>query len=208
MGKKYIIELNPDCVEGEYLRIPARIAGKEQWLVTKAALTPCTELDLEQVRKEAYEEGKKQAKVQAELDVCHDIEKVAKENYKAGLADAWEAARKIAKLDSAEQKRIYGGFGIYYIAHEFSAQEAIKKIRQYEQEREEIKIGDEVERILDGEVDSKAVFLEENKGYYHCLFWTGSFFSTLSYPKKQFRKTGRHFPEIAAVLEKIRGEQK
>ena len=57
MGKKYIIDLNPDCVEGEYLRIPARIAGEEQWLVTKAALTPYTEPDLEQVRKEAYAEG-------------------------------------------------------------------------------------------------------------------------------------------------------
>ena len=87
--------------------------------------------------------------------------------------------------------------------------EAIEKLKTYEQEQEqeEIKVGDEVERILDGEVDSKAVFLEEDEGYYRCLFWTGCCFTILGYPKKQFRKTGRHFPEIAAVLEKMRGEQ-
>lgn len=73
--------------------------------------------------------------------------------------------------------------------------------------KQEIKVGDEVERILDGEVDSKAVFLEEDEGYYHCLFWTGCCFTTLGYPKKQFRKTGRHFTEIDAVIEKMRGDQ-
>jgi len=49
--------------------------------------------------------------------------------------------------------------------------------------------------------------LEDDEGYYCCLFWTGCCFTTLSYPKEQFRKTGRHFPEIATILEKMRGEQ-
>lgn len=164
MGKKYIIVLNPDCVEGEYLRIPARIAGEQQWLMTKAALTPYTEPDLEQIRKEAYEKGYEDGFVAGYLKAEKSGQSFYEDGYKRGLSEAWEACR--------------------------------------------IKVGDEVERILDGEVDSKAVFLEENNGYYHCLFWTGSFFTTLSYPKKLFRKTGRHFPEIAAVLEKMRGEQK
>ena len=214
MKKKYIIALEDRNVWScgfptkTLLLSDVSIFGTDLASVnTGIELTPYTEPDLEQVRKEAYEEGKKQAKVQAELDVCHDIEKVAKENYKAGLADAWEAARKIANLVSGEQRRLFDCFGIYPIACRFSAHEAIEKLKTYEQEQEEIKVGDEVERILDGEVDSKAVFLEEDKGYYHCLFWTGRFFTTLSYPKKQFRKTGRHFPEIAAVLEKMRGEQ-
>jgi hypothetical protein len=89
----------------------------------------------------------------------------------------------------------------------YDASEAIDKIKEYEDGKHEIKVGDEVERILDGEVDSKAVFLEEDEGYYRCLFWTGACFTTLAYPKKQFRKAGRHFHEIATVLEKMRGEQ-
>ena len=217
MGKKYIIEIPEDKIEdfvgSTHFLMPYMMAGHIGHHDTGLLIEPYTEPDLEHVRKEAYEEGKKQAKVQAELDVCHDIEKVAKENYKAGLADAWDACRKICCYE------IDGGYHVTHmldlfdrddlpkILSGYTATEAIEKLKTYEQEQEEIKVGDEVERILDGEVDSKAVFLEENKGYYHCLFWTGSFFTTLSYPKKQFRKTGRHFPEIAAVLEKMRGEQ-
>lgn len=184
MGKKYIIEI-PDDKIGDFIGsthflMPYMMAGHIGHHDTGLPINPYTEPDLEQVRIEAYQEG---------------------------LADAWEAARKIANLVSGEQRRLFDCFGIYPIACRFSAHEAIEKLKTYEQEQEEIKVGDEVERILDGEVDSKAVFLEENNGYYSCLFWTGSFFTTLSYPKKQFRKTGRHFPEIAAVLEKMRGDQ-
>lgn len=158
MGKKYIIDLNPDCVEGEYLRIPARIAGEQQWLMTKAALTPYTEPDLEHVRKEAYEQG-------YYIGYSKRIDK----SYEDGLSDAWEAARKIANLVSGEQKRLFGGFGIYFIAHEFSAPEAIEKIRQYEQEKEMDGLRQNIQTIVD--------------------------------------KCGYSLDEIAAVLEKMRGEQ-
>ena len=121
MGKKYIIEI-PDDKIGDFIGsthflMPYMMAGHIGHHDTELPIEPYTEPDLKHVRKEAYEEGKKQAKVQAELDVSHDIEKVAKENYKAGLADAWEAARKIANLVSGEQKRLFGCFGIYSIAH-------------------------------------------------------------------------------------------
>lgn len=173
MGKKYIIELLDDC-PSEFKGIivfgltPTGQISAEPIPVEE--LTPYTEPDIEQVRKEAYEKG---------------------------LIEAWECAKKIQDT----------GGNLNWWIHNTSASEAIEKIRQYEQEQEEIKVGDEVERILNGEVDSKAVFLGDDEGYYHCLFWTGACFTTLSYPKKQFRKTGRHFPEIAAVLEKMRGEQ-
>lgn len=119
-----------------------------------------------------------------------DLEQVRKEAYEKGYEDGFVAGHLKAEKS---------GQSFYEDGYKRGLSDAWEACR--------IKVGDEVERILDGEVDSKAVFLEENNGYYHCLFWTGSFFTTLSYPKKQFRKTGRHFPEIAAVLEKMRGEQ-
>lgn len=205
MGKKYIIELNPDCVAGEYLRFPFSCnAGEQQWFVTKATLTPYTEPDLEQVRKEAYEEGKKQAKVQAELDICHDIEKVAKENYKAGLADAWEAARKIVTMPdrdfiNSDILDLDPGESIFT---KYTASEAIEKIRKYEQEQEEqIQVGDEVIAT-----SGKAVIVSINDDKDKARYIYHD--STLGFDKVcNLSKTGRHFPEIVAVLEKMRGEQ-
>ena len=52
---KYIINLNPDCVDGEFLRIPIRVAGEEQWIKTKASLTPYTEPDREAIENEVWE---------------------------------------------------------------------------------------------------------------------------------------------------------
>ena len=212
MGKKYIIELPENTHWIQWIMEGTKDHHPYMDFKQVEDLPPYTEPDLEHVRKEAFEEGKKRAKVQAELDVCHDIEKVAKENYKAGLADAWETARKIHYMPEGDILDLFPDcYASVCTAAQailkYDASEAIAKIKEHEDGKQEIKVGDEVERILDGEVDSKAVFLEEDKGYYHCLFWTGSFFATLSYPKKQFRKTGRHFPEIATVLEKMRGEQ-
>lgn len=207
MGKMYIIELPENTHWIQWIMEGTKDHHPYMDFKQVEDLMPYTEPDLEQIRKEAYEEGKKQAKAQAELDVCHDIEKVAKENYKVGLGDAWEAVGKIYNMCSDVRHKIFKENLIRKILSDYTASEAIEKLKAYEQEQEEIKVGDEVERILNGEVDSKAVFLEEDKGYYHCLFWTGRFFTTLSYPKKQFRKTGRHFPEIDAVIEKMRGEQ-
>ena len=168
---------------------------------------------MEQVRKEAYEKGYEDGFVAGHLKAEKSGQSFYEDGYKRGLSDAWEACRKICCYE------IDGG---YHVAHMldlfdrddlpkilsgYTATEAIEKLKTYEQEQEEIKVGDEVERILDGEVDSKAVFLEEDEGYYHCLFWTGCCFTTLGYPKKQFRKTGRHFTEIDAVIEKMRGDQ-
>ena len=211
MGKKYIIEIPEDkiadFVGSTHFLMPYMMAGHMGSHDTGLPIEPYTKPDLEQFGKEAYDKGYHDGH-----NVCYEnakdlMEEKKNEAYQHGLADAWEAARKIALMDTETSENVTGYFGLFRIMDNLTASEAIAKIKEYEDGKQEIKVGDEVERILDGEVDSKAVFLEENKGYYHCLFWTGSFFTTLSYPKKQFRKTGRHFPEIAAVLEKMRGEQ-
>ena len=179
MGKKYIIDLNPDCVEGEYLRIPARIAGEEQWLVTKAALTPYTEPDLEQVRKD--------------YDAF----------YEQGLTDAWEAARKIIHMPEGDLLNIFtecysAVCTALQVLLKYDAAEAIEKLKAYEQEQEEIQVGDEVVaasgkavvlRVLD--VNAYYVYKDATWGFMRC---------------DELVKTGRTFPEIATVLEKMREE--
>lgn len=57
---------------------------------------------------------------------------------------------------------------------------------------DEIKVGDIVERYINGKLDSTGIYLGEDGGYWSCLFWTGTVFGTFAYPKNQFKKTGRH----------------
>ena len=54
---KYIIDLNPDCVDGEFLKIPIRVAGENLWIKTKASLTLYTEPDEDEIRQMAHEEA-------------------------------------------------------------------------------------------------------------------------------------------------------
>ena len=199
MGKKYIIDLNPDCVEGEYLRIPARIAGEEQWLVTKAALTPYTEPDLEQVRKEAYQNGYETGYE----DGYNEPGKNKQEAYQRGLNDAWEAASEIAVIPYDEMEKIFGATG-WHIFMKCTASETIEKIRQYEQEQEEFHVGDEVEMKCDVR---PAIYMQGTKGSdeIYLLFNDGS--CGLHSKSEIERKTGRHFHEIATIFENMRGEQ-
>jgi hypothetical protein len=81
-------------------------------------------------------------------------------------------------------------------------QEAIEKLKAYEQEQEAIQVGDEV--ILDGR--KYVVLVVDEDGIPEKLLEPDGYTLTLTTDVK-LPKTGRHFPEIAAVLEKMRGGQ-
>ncbi len=70
---------------------------------------------------------------------------------------------------------------------------------------DEIKVGDELEHTVSG-YTSKAIFLEkikDDEDWYKCLFWTGCGVTILTYPKRQFKRTGRHF-DIDRILEEMK----
>ena len=131
MGKKYIIEIPEDkiadFVGSTHFLMPYMMAGHIGHHDTGLPIKPYTEPDLEQVRKEGYEK-----------------------EYYIGLNDAWEAVGKIYNMCSDVRHKIFKENLIRKILSIYSASEAIEKIRQYEQGQKEIKVGDEVERILDG----------------------------------------------------------
>ena len=161
---------------------------------------PYTEPDLEQVKKEAYENGYRAGYV-----------KYLNKSYEDGLNDAWDAAKKIALMDTETSENVTGYFGLFRIMENLTPMQAIEKIRQYEQKQEEYHIGDEVIRhykneFMEGD-DAPSIFLSEEDGNFRCIAFNGRSIIIAEYPKHQYRKTGRHFPEIAAVLEKMRGEQ-
>lgn len=132
MGRKYIIE----------------IIGGEEGDMDFSTIEPYTEPDMEQVRKEAYEDGYKTAKVQCNIQAEKDLREVGERHYQKGLSDAWEAARKIGSNSMCSLKEMGFDFSqcvfndynpSWYVVKNYSASECIEKIRQYEQEKEELK---------------------------------------------------------------------
>lgn len=202
MGDKYIIELEDKPFHKENGDFLYRVKGFNSLVFDMTGickLTSYTEPDLEQVRKEAYDKGYDDA---AE-EIGSDEQAIADKAYKNGLSDAWEAATKILKANWRERNGTFGAVTLLEdIFLDNTPAEAIEKIRQYEQELEnEFKVGDEFENEKSGK---KFVVLKMNgkeidryidvDGKTYCM--------TVKY--KEMRKTGRHFPEISSVLEKMR----
>ena len=131
------------------------------------------------------------------------------EAYQAGLNDAWEAAKKIIRMPDGD---ILDLFPDCYASVctavqailKYDASEAIAKLKAYEDKHtDRIEVGDIVERYIDGKLDSKGIYLQEEGGYWRCLFDTGAVLMTFAYPKGQFKKTGKHY-DIASILEAMR----
>lgn len=191
MGKKYIIEKDDN---ESIWSIYADANGDAT--IEGVSLTPYTEHDIEQVRKEAYEAGMNSNAVRMADDKAHEA-------YQKGLNDAWECARTIFCTSTGELARIFDleedDNGLLWVYHEYTASEAIEKLKAYEQEQDgEIKVGDEVINQ-----NKTAVVTEITDRYTRIMYSDGSGYALFA---KGLTKTGRHFPEIAAVLEKMREE--
>lgn len=168
-------------------------------------LMPYTEPDMEQVKREAYEQGLNDANYA-----------IADDSYKKGLSDAWEAARKIGSNSMCSLEEMGFDFGqcvfndynpSWYVVKNYSASECIEKIRQYEQEQEEqIQVGDEVVGTYTGEEETEPFVIirkipEIDPTYYFGIYSKSGEFCQGGL---KLKKTGRHFPEIAEVLQKMK----
>ncbi len=157
--------------------------------------------DFEQVRKEAYEQGRKDVETQfCSYDAC----KNRQEEYLRGLADAWEAARKIlfnpddGGMSAVDVNEVFGE-NSWTVMKDFSASEVVAKIKEYEDSKHKIKVGDEVKCI---EANWTAIVTKIKEESLTLMDYSGAIAN--GYKITRFVKTGRHFPEIAAVLAKIK----
>lgn len=223
MRKKWVIELPENTHWVQWILESTKDHHPYMGFKQVEDLTPYTEPDLEQAKDEAYNEGYKagrEAEKTRQKLRQPDLEQARKEgyekglndanyaiaddSYKKGLSDAWDAARKIFCTSVGELKKIFDleedNNGVLWIYHEYTASEAIEKLKAYEPEQEEIKVGDEVI----SEDDTKGVVFDFDDYLLHVLDENGV---SQGWPREDIAKTGRHFPEIAAVLEKMRGEQ-
>ena len=161
MGKKYIIELPENTHWIQWIMEGTKDHHPYMDFKQVEDLTPYAEPDLEQVRKEEFENGYENGFVAGHLKAEKSGQSFYEDGYKRGLADAWEAARKIANMPYGEEEKVFGSGGWTFI-EKHTAYESIEKIRQYEQEKEEqITKGDIVLIKSTPEVEILATYADE-----------------------------------------------
>lgn len=202
MGKKYIIELEePEMFDERKFYTCTQIPW---WALSEDIvenLTPYTEPDLEQVKKEAYEQGRKDGKIEGQAETWVCVKKIAfnpesvecvddlvRMGFDVGDGNGWSEA-------------------IEELFEKYTATQAIEKIQQYEQEKENIQVGNEVksgdekyivlQKYLNNIDELMVVLFNRRNGEidkWHLYNGNGVI----------FEKTGGHFPEIATVFAKMR----
>lgn len=161
---------------------------------------------------EACEEARNVGYKNGYQDGCNDKQHDLEYDYAKGLEDAWELARKIVlpEWDSNkkgytinEMKEIWNRRGYSRILEDFTAQQALAKIKEYEEKQKEaaeIKVGDEV--IYDRE--KCVVTAIANGGYTIMLLGLGGgYMVRTTRDEIQGKCTGRHFPQVDEVLKQM-----
>lgn len=79
-----------------------------------------------------------------------------KEGYDAGLNDAWVAARKVVLseeeggLDCTDLDQIFGNFNPVSVINDYSAEQVIQKLKEYEREQKDKEIEDRIRHATEG----------------------------------------------------------
>ena len=203
MKKKYIIELPENTHWIEWLMTVPEEHRLHMGFKHVKDLTPYTEPDLDAIRKEEYYKGFQAGSANTSLVITDNtIRERIEEAYQQGLSDAWDALKKIRQMSFETRKEVFGSDVLKEI-YEFPVSECIEKIRQYEQRQyEQIQVGDEVEWNGDRYT---VTYIDVDEAYVDVIDCScGSVCDRLAI--KAITKTGRHFPEIAEVLARMRGE--
>lgn len=150
-----------------------------------------------------YEARREEESKSARMIVDYDAD-LLKTTYEEGLNDAWEMARKIRLYPSdggisiEDLGKIFGNQTHYDILRDYSAQEAIEKIKAWE-DKNEIKVGDEV--VYSDGIKGIVVGISNNAGQISVL--NNEYDVPQLLIKNNATKTGRHFDQIEEVLKQM-----
>ena len=128
--------------------------------------------------------------------VRDDVLNLTDKSYNKGLNDAWDLAKKIVLLvrdggySGEELTRIFGDGSYGAILKAFTPQEALAKVKSYE-ERNKFRVGDVIK--LKG-TTHEAILTRVTETNICRLFKDGSCDSLSA--KEDFEKTGEHFDSI------------
>lgn len=127
---------------------------------------------------------------------CDDV----KAAYDQGMLDAWELAKKCVHLEGCgeDNELMYKIFNTVFIKQLFddnTPQEALAKLKAYEEAQSKVVVGD----VVKDNYNDTAVVLDETESYYS-VFTRGG--CVQEWSKDICKKTGKHL-DISSILEQI-----
>ena len=192
------------------LTIPVRINdNKDYWMDTRIPVTPYANPDLDQIRCEAYEEGRNSLIIEVQKAEKDTFKLENDEYYQRGINDIWGIMRKVTLpvedggFDAKEYREIFGyGIGFNALLKTFTASEVIAKVKAYEEKQKQIiKVGNEV---TDDKGDiGVCTEISYPANSMHILYSDGT---ATDISMTGVTKTGNDFPEVIDLLKKMRGE--
>ena len=169
-------------------------------LSTKEQRTEGMKRQAQELIDQAYQRGFKAGQ---ELREVITFEKEC-ELIEQGCNEAWECAKKIAQMPTEITESIFNQFGLHNIMAEYSASEAIEKLKAWEkkqeQQKNELRVGDEVEFVG---TDTKGIVISNKTTHPRIL--VSDYITTCHVG--DLIPTGRYFPEIARVLAKMKEDE-
>lgn len=127
-----------------------------------------------------------------------DVDYIADEAYRKGLSDAWECIKKIQDTSVKVRVEIFGDWATPSIMQKHTASEAIAKIKAYEEDQKQIRVGDEVKAWYGNAIVTR---VDEKAKTANFFFKTGE--SGCDY-FRNIERTGRHFDAVETLLEILR----
>lgn len=127
-------------------------------------------------------------------DILHTTD-----DYNKGLEDAWELAKKIilptfyGGYSSGELQNIFGYRSPESVLKAFTPQEALAKVKAYDNKMNSIRVGDVV-TVKGGISDFESIVTKVSGRVVYRLFMDGSCDGNAN--KEDLVKTGRHFESI------------
>lgn len=166
---------------------------------------------LEMIKENIEESGNLRMAVLAEevIDIINDYAEdyESEADYQRGLDDAWRIIQKVFRyvedggMPLKELEKAFGTGDLGKIVN-LSVEEAMSKLRTYEAKKkaeEEIKVGDEVETDYNGNV---IIAGKPKDGWYVTIAKNFARYSI--HESHIIKKTGRHFPQVAELLEAMK----
>ena len=152
---------------------------------------------------DAYQRGYKDCETRyCSFDACPNRQA----EYRRGLNDAWEAARKIIHMSEGELLNIFtecysAVCTALQVLLKYDVSEAIEKLKAYEEKQnDKIEVGDEVTPKRNVGWKGVVVGIDDD----NAMVMTSDGYSAM-YQIEILCKTGRHF-DIASILEDMRND--
>lgn len=130
--------------------------------------------------------------------------KKIQEAYENGLNNVWEYVEKLGQLTIKEIYEIFGVEydNIYGIIADYTPSEFIKAIKAYEEQKNEIHVGDEV---VSDSFDEKGIVTHITDK--NCVSLICGMSSMINTYLDKVHKTGKSYPQIVEILEQLKGDK-